>query len=103
MRRAVKRYTVLLEFLIALGILPGCVWSVPTRDLVEGYHITGYSWTLSYFLQNYVIVHLNSKKLTKRSRIEVSNSPSMAKASPRLQHLLLFFSYRKLSIVGDIN
>jgi hypothetical protein len=30
MRRAVKRYTVLLEFLIALGILPGCVWSVPT-------------------------------------------------------------------------
>ncbi len=30
MRRAVKRYTVLLEFLIALGILPGRVWSVPT-------------------------------------------------------------------------
>jgi hypothetical protein len=30
MRRAVKRYNVLLEFLIALGILPGCVWSVPT-------------------------------------------------------------------------
>jgi hypothetical protein len=30
MRQAVKRYTVLLEFLIALGILPGCVWSVPT-------------------------------------------------------------------------
>jgi len=30
MRRAVKSYTVLLEFLIALGILPGCVWSVPT-------------------------------------------------------------------------
>jgi len=30
MRRAVKRYIVLLEFLIALGILPGCVWSVPT-------------------------------------------------------------------------
>ena len=29
MRRAVKRYTVLLEFLIALGILPGCVCSVP--------------------------------------------------------------------------
>jgi len=30
-RRAVKRYTVLLEFLIAPRILPGCVWSVPTR------------------------------------------------------------------------
>jgi hypothetical protein len=29
-RRAVKRYTVWLEFLIAPGILPGCVWSVPT-------------------------------------------------------------------------
>ena len=30
-RRAAKHYTVLLEFLIALGILPGCVWSVPTQ------------------------------------------------------------------------
>ena len=30
MRRAVKRYTMLLEFLIALEFLPGCVWSVPT-------------------------------------------------------------------------
>jgi len=27
---SIKRYTVLLEFLIALGILPRCVWSVPT-------------------------------------------------------------------------
>jgi hypothetical protein len=34
MRRAVKRYTVLLEFLIALGILPGCVWSVPTAGVM---------------------------------------------------------------------
>ena len=32
MRRAAKRYIVLLEFLIALGILPGCVWSVPTQN-----------------------------------------------------------------------
>jgi hypothetical protein len=33
-RRAVKRYTVLLEFLIALGTLPGCVWSVPTARVM---------------------------------------------------------------------
>jgi len=33
MRPAVKCYTVLLEFLIALGILPGYVWSVPTLAL----------------------------------------------------------------------
>ena len=34
MRRAVKRYTVLLECLIALGILPGCVWSVLTAGVL---------------------------------------------------------------------
>ena len=41
MRRAVKRYTVLLEFLIALGILPGCVWSVPTAGVMP---LQGYWW-----------------------------------------------------------
>ena len=35
MRRAVKHYTVLLEFLIALGILPGCVWSVPMTRISD--------------------------------------------------------------------
>jgi hypothetical protein len=35
MRLAVKRYTVLLEFLIALGILPGCVWSVRTVCVIR--------------------------------------------------------------------
>jgi hypothetical protein len=34
MRRAVKRYIVSLEFLIVLGILPGCVWSVPTARVI---------------------------------------------------------------------
>jgi hypothetical protein len=36
MRRAVKRCIVLLEFLIAHGILPGCVWSVPTVGVSGG-------------------------------------------------------------------
>ena len=35
MRRAVKRYTMLFEFLMALGILPGCVWSVPTVSVTR--------------------------------------------------------------------
>ena len=36
MRRAVKRYTVLLELLIALGILPGCVWTMPKVCIMAG-------------------------------------------------------------------
>ena len=33
-RQVVKRYSVLLEFRIVLGILPGCAWSVPTACVI---------------------------------------------------------------------
>jgi hypothetical protein len=42
-RRAVKRYIVLPEFLIALGILPGHVWSVPTVSVSPCVHSRGMS------------------------------------------------------------
>ena len=45
MRGAVKRYTVLLEFLVAPRILPGCVWSVPTVSVSCG------SWECGFALE----------------------------------------------------
>ena len=40
-----------------------------TTALIEAYHITAYVLSLSYFLYDCDIVHLNSKKLTKELSI----------------------------------
>ena len=79
MRRAVKRYTVLLEFLIALGILPSCVWSVPTACVM---HLQGYE-----IQHHFAGTSLKPRKVPENAQTPTTMAPAYF-AGDRVQAVL---------------
>jgi hypothetical protein len=82
-------------------ILGRLILICPTRDLIEGYHIIGYRWTLSYSLKNYAIAHLNRRKLTKSSRSDQLAIDGKGLSNDSASVIILF--PQKAKYVGDIN